>query len=183
MKEVIKRDEPVSGTSVGRITLRICSIDWRSGDRPPCIVKIFSSMMAAMGRQLKQSVNVFHSLILYRRLPAKTRRMRGRARGTVGELSARISKTRAGRTFVVEAVNSVDARALVVAPQYEEVLRVLDFVGEEETYRFERLLATVDVVTKEQVVGFWWETAVLEESEQIVVLAMDITWSGAESWV
>ena len=63
------RDAPVSGTSVGRMTRRICSIDWRSGDRPPCIVKIFSSMMAAMGRQLKQSVNVFHSLMLYRRLP------------------------------------------------------------------------------------------------------------------
>ena len=33
------------------------------------MVKIFSSMMAAIGRQLKQSVNVFQSLILYRRLP------------------------------------------------------------------------------------------------------------------
>ena len=84
---------------------------------------------------------------------------------------------------MIEAINPVTARTRMVAPQYEEVLRVLDFVGEEETYRFERLLATVDVVTKEQVVGFWWETAVLEESEQIVVLAMDITWSGAESWV
>jgi hypothetical protein len=37
--------------------------------RPPCMVKIFSSMMAAIGRQLKQSVNVFHNLMLYRRLP------------------------------------------------------------------------------------------------------------------
>lgn len=55
---------PVSGTSVGLITLRICSMDWRSGLRPPCMVKIFSSMMAAIGRQLKQSVNVFHNLML-----------------------------------------------------------------------------------------------------------------------
>lgn len=31
--------------------------------------KIFSSMTAAIGRQLKQSVKVFHSLMLYRRLP------------------------------------------------------------------------------------------------------------------
>lgn len=60
---------PVSGTSVGRITLLICSIDCKSGLSPPCIVKIFSSMIAAMGKQLKQSVNVFHSLMLYRRLP------------------------------------------------------------------------------------------------------------------
>ena len=35
------------------------------------MVKIFSSMMAAIGRQLKQSVNVFQSLILYRRLPRR----------------------------------------------------------------------------------------------------------------
>lgn len=60
---------PVSGTSVGRMTRRICSIDERSGDNPPCMVKIFSSMMAAMGRQLKQSVKVFHNLMLYLRLP------------------------------------------------------------------------------------------------------------------
>lgn len=55
-------------TSVGRITRRICSIELRSGLKPPCIVNIFSSMIAAIGKQLKQSVNVFHSLMLYRLL-------------------------------------------------------------------------------------------------------------------
>jgi hypothetical protein len=34
------------------------------GERPPWQQKIFSSIMAATGRQLKQSVNVFHSLML-----------------------------------------------------------------------------------------------------------------------
>ena len=68
--------QPVSGTSVGRITLRICSMDWRSGLSPPCIVKIFSSIIAAIGRQLKQSVNVFHNLMLYRRLPKRNRLVR-----------------------------------------------------------------------------------------------------------
>ena len=51
-------------TSVGRMTRLICSMELRSGLRPPCIVKIFSSMIAAIGKQLKQSVNVFHSLML-----------------------------------------------------------------------------------------------------------------------
>lgn len=37
------------------------------------MVKIFSSMMAAMGKQLKQSVNVFHSLMLYLLLPVYQR--------------------------------------------------------------------------------------------------------------
>ncbi len=62
------QSSPESGTSVGRITRRICSIEDRSGLRPPCMQKIFSSIIAAMGRQLKQSVKVFHSLMLYRRL-------------------------------------------------------------------------------------------------------------------
>lgn len=35
--------------------------------------KIFSSMIAATGRQLKQSVKVFHNFMLYRRLPAAHR--------------------------------------------------------------------------------------------------------------
>lgn len=38
-------------------------------DKPPWQQKIFSSMMAAMGRQLKQSVNVFQSFMLNLRLP------------------------------------------------------------------------------------------------------------------
>lgn len=37
---------------------------------PPWQQKIFSSTMAAMGKQLKQSVKVFQSLMLYLRLPA-----------------------------------------------------------------------------------------------------------------
>jgi len=53
-------NSPVSGTSVGRMMRLICSMPWRSGLSPPWQQKIFSSMMAAIGKQLKQSVNVFH---------------------------------------------------------------------------------------------------------------------------
>lgn len=61
----------MSGTSVGLIILLICSIPCKSGDSPPWQQNIFSSMIAAMGKQLKQSVNIFHNFILYRRLPKK----------------------------------------------------------------------------------------------------------------
>ena len=54
----------MSGTSVGRIMRRICSIELRSGESPPCMQKIFSSMIAATGRQLNASVNVFQILML-----------------------------------------------------------------------------------------------------------------------
>lgn len=40
-----------------------------SGDNPPCIQNIFSSITAATGKQLKQSVKVFHNFILYLLLP------------------------------------------------------------------------------------------------------------------
>jgi hypothetical protein len=43
----------------------------------------------------------------------------------------------------------------VVASEDEEVLRVFDLVGEEEADGLERLLASVDVVAEEEVVGFW----------------------------
>ena len=35
-------------------------------------------------------------------------------------------------TLIIEAVYSIDASALVVAPQHEEVRRILHFVGQEE---------------------------------------------------
>lgn len=53
----------------------------------------------------------------------------------------------------------------MVATQNEEVLGVLDLVGQEKADGLERLLATVDVVTKEQVVCLWGETAVFEQAE------------------
>lgn len=60
---------PVSGTSVGLIIRRICSMPCKSGLSPPWQQKIFSSIIAAIGKQLKQSVNVFHNFMLKRLLP------------------------------------------------------------------------------------------------------------------
>ena len=55
--QIWRFNSPVSGTSVGLMIRRICSIDCRSGDRPPWQQKIFSSIIAAMGR-LKWAVTV-----------------------------------------------------------------------------------------------------------------------------
>jgi hypothetical protein len=41
------------------------------------------------------------------------------------------------------------------------------------------LLATVDIVTQKEVVCLGWKPAILEETEQVVVLAMDVT---ADLW-
>ena len=49
-------------------------MDWLIGllnirNLPPWQQNIFSSIIADIGKQLKQSVKVFHNLILYRLLP------------------------------------------------------------------------------------------------------------------
>ena len=77
--------------------------------------------------------------------------------------------------LIVETVDAVDRGTLVVTAEDEEVLGVLDLVGEEQADGLERLLATVDVITKEEVVGLRRETTVLEQTQEVVVLAVDIT--------
>jgi hypothetical protein len=66
--------------------------------------------------------------------------------------------------LVVEAVDTVDGSTLVVSAENEEVFRVLDLVGEEEADGLERLLASVDVVAEEEVVGLGGEAAVLKQA-------------------
>ncbi len=76
--------------------------------------------------------------------------------------------------LIVESVNTVDGRALVIAAENKEVLGILDLVCEEQADGFETLLAAVHVIAEKEVVGFWWEPAVLEEAEEIVVLPVDV---------
>lgn len=78
-------------------------------------------------------------------------------------------------TLIVEAVDAVDAGTLVVAPQQEEVLGVLDLVGQEEADGLQRLLAPVHVVTQEQVIALGGEASVLKKPQQVVVLPVDVT--------
>jgi hypothetical protein len=131
-------------------------------------VNIFSSMMAAMGRQLKQSVNVFHNFMLYRRLPDTHV-------SSVGK-----EKTPA-RTFIVKAVNPVDACALVVSAQDEKILGVLDLVRQQKANRLERLLPAVNVVAEEEIVRLGREAPVLEQPQQVVVLPMDTPCAGVSA--
>jgi hypothetical protein len=77
--------------------------------------------------------------------------------------------------LIVEPINSVDGRALVVSSQKEEVLWELDFVSQQKADGLEALLSSVDVVSQEEVVSFRRESSVLEQSQKIEVLSVDIT--------
>lgn len=74
--------------------------------------------------------------------------------------------------LVVEAVYPVYAGALVIAAQQEKVLRILDLVRQQQAYRLQGLLTSVDVVAQEQVVRLGREATVFEEPQQIGVLAV-----------
>jgi len=63
----------------------------------------------------------------------------------------------------------------VVSSEQEEVLRVLYFVTEEKSDRLDRLLSTVNIVSKEEIVSFRREASVFEDSQQVIVLAVNIT--------
>jgi hypothetical protein len=77
--------------------------------------------------------------------------------------------------LVVESIDTVDGSAFVVAAEDEKVLWVFDFVCQQKADGLKRLLASVDVVAEEEVVCFWRETSILEKTEEIVVLAVNIT--------
>ncbi len=77
-------------------------------------------------------------------------------------------------TLVVEAVDAVDGGALVVPAQQEEVLGVLDLVGQQQADGLQRLLPSVHVIAQEQIVSLRREAAVLKEPQQVRVLAVDV---------
>ena len=63
----------------------------------------------------------------------------------------------------------------MVATEKEKVFWIFDFVSEKKTDGFQGLFPAVHVIAQEEVVGLGWEAPVLEQTEQVVVLAMDIT--------
>lgn len=76
--------------------------------------------------------------------------------------------------FVVEAINAIYACTLMITAQQEEILRVFDFVGEQQTNCLERLLSAVHVVAEKQVIRFGREASVLKETQQIGELAVNV---------
>lgn len=64
--------------------------------------------------------------------------------------------------FIVESVNAVYGGAFVVAAKKEEIFGVFNFIGEQQANGFQTLFASVDVITKKEVISFGREAAVLE---------------------
>lgn len=101
-------------------------------------------------------------------------------KGGARDGSGALGGTAQALTLIIEAVDAVDAGTLMVAPQQEEVLGVLDLVSEQQADGLQRLLAPVHIVSQKQVIALRGEAPVLEEPQQVVVLPVDVTWRGAQ---
>lgn len=77
--------------------------------------------------------------------------------------------------FIVKPVYAVDRRALVVAPQQEEVLWVFDLVRQEQAYCLQALLPSVHVVPQEEVIRLRGEPAALKKPQEIGVLPVYVS--------
>lgn len=60
----------------------------------------------------------------------------------------------------------------MVSSQQEEVLGVLDLVGEHEAYDFQILHSTIHVISEEQVIGLRRKLSDLKDPQQIYVFAV-----------
>ena len=83
-------------------------------------------------------------------------------------------------TLIIKAIDTVYRGAFVVATQQKEVLWIFDFVGKQQADRLQGLLPPVHIVTQEQVIAFWREASIFKQSQEIIVLTMDITCRGQQ---
>lgn len=62
----------------------------------------------------------------------------------------------------------------MISAKDEEVFGIFDFVGQEQADSLQRLLASVHVVAKEEVICFWRETAIFKQPQKIIILTMNV---------
>lgn len=66
-------------------------------------------------------------------------------------------------TFIIEAIDAVDAGTLVVPTKQKEILRVFDLIGQQQADGLQRLLATIHIVPQEEVVALWREATIFKQ--------------------
>lgn len=79
-------------------------------------------------------------------------------------------------TFIIEPIGAIDSLALMITSQEVELVWVLYLKRQQKYNHFNRLLASVNVITNEEVVfGFWWVTSIIKNTKKIGILTMNIT--------
>lgn len=70
----------------------------------------------------------------------------------------------------------------MITSQDEEVLGILDFVRQQQTDRFQALLSSIYIIAQKQIVRLRRELSILEQTQQIIVLAMNISCKSLRSF-
>ena len=79
--------------------------------------------------------------------------------------------------LIIKAIYATNGSTFMVTPEKEEALWVLDLVCQEQAYGFYALLATINVVPKEQIICLWGVSSTLEKPKKISILTMNISCS------
>lgn len=66
---------------------------------------------------------------------------------------------------IAKTVELVDVGAFVISAEHEKVFPVEDLVTEEEANCLEALKAAVNVISEEEIVGFWWILADIKDAK------------------
>jgi len=77
----------------------------------------------------------------------------------IGEILPHVSVAIFPEALVIKAIDLGDLAGLVVATEDGDALRISDLEGDEESHSLDGIVASVDVVTHEEVVGVWVGTA------------------------
>lgn len=96
----------------------------------------------------------------------------------VGAVPPDVERAVLPQALIIEPVDLRDLPALVVPSDQRHQVRIAHLVGEEEEEGLDAVEATVYEIAKEEVADARYVSPVLEELEQIVELAMDISADG-----
>ena len=98
-----------------------------------------------------------------------------------GELLPNFGVTILTEALIVESIDLGDLLGLVVSTKDSDTVGITNLHANQQTNGLNRVVATVNVVSHEEIVGVWKLTANLEQFPKIVELAVDITTNGHRS--
>ena len=64
----------------------------------------------------------------------------------------------------------------MISSQNKEIFGVFNLVGEQQANRLQGLLSPVHIVAEKEVIGLGRKSTILKETEEVVVLAVDVAW-------
>jgi hypothetical protein len=77
-------------------------------------------------------------------------------------------------TFIVEAIDTIDTGALMVASEHEKILWIFDLVSKHQTDGLNRLFSTIDVISQKEIISITWKTCIFEQFNKVGVLTVNV---------